>query len=117
VPMHLRFLCCLARYVSQIGRVIARRPLRFTEINLLSRGPFDRWSIGDLITWHRLLQWASYGNERGVHEFQVQLLLRNMRRRARTAPRPASHRFIKFGMTDVPSNLGAGPQMPIAVNR
>ena len=53
--MYLRFLGCFARYVSQIRLIIARRTLRFAEINLLSRGPFDRGAIGDLITWPRFL--------------------------------------------------------------
>jgi hypothetical protein len=69
--MDLRFLCCFARYVSQIRLIIARRTLRFAEINLRSRRPFDRGAIGDPITWHRFLQVGYYENETGVREFQL----------------------------------------------
>jgi hypothetical protein len=56
LPTYLRFLSCFARYVSQIRLIIARRTLRFAEINLFSWGPFHRGVIGDLNTWHLFLQ-------------------------------------------------------------
>ena len=49
-----------------------------SEINLLSRGAFDRGAIGDLFTWHRFLRAGSNGNETRGREFQFQLLLRIM---------------------------------------
>ena len=70
--MYLRFLGCFARYVSQIRLIIARRTLRFAEINLFSWGPFHRGAIGDLNTWHPFLQSGCLtAAKRRVREFQL----------------------------------------------
>jgi hypothetical protein len=69
---YLRFLSCFARYVSQIRLIIARRTLRFAEINLFSWGPFHRRAIGDLNTWHLFLQSGCLTEtKRRVREFQL----------------------------------------------